>query len=234
MKRKVTAISLVCLQQSTWSFAPLYKARQPSDTIQSSISRLNYNPKDNDNTYESYTDDIPPFSKFESETSRKWRMENVRRLQKSLYSHTNQSENHSNLPYGSSIIRNLPALSSEETSTIIGKDITAILPGYQYVWNVHSSEHCHMFHSILASAPRGPWFFACLSSYDTFSDAPRYATLMRITDHRFQDEDGRIVLAVQAMDRLRVAKMSSPHLTFQTGDFHIWPETELVKEKLNS
>lgn len=238
MMYRLAAISLVCLQQSTlpWGFAPSSPSQTtPQNGVHSSSFHwhLNYNP--NDNPFESYTNDIPPFSEYESDSSRKQRMDMVRKLRKSFYAASNQSEDHSKLPgaspnmaYGSSVIRHLPVLTTQDVSEITSTEFTAMLPGYQYVWNIHSIMMSDMFHSILAR--EGPWFFACLSDYEF--GGPRYATLMRITDHRFEDEDGRIVLAVQAMDRLKVLQLSSPHMTFQNGDFQIWPEIELVREKL--
>lgn len=166
-------------------------------------------------------------------------MEMVKKIRKVFYSDTHPKEDHSKLPdrnappkiaYGSSMIHNLPALTTDDLHEITSKEIKAILPGHQYVWNIHSPQHTHLFHSILSK--EGPHFFACLSDYDQFSKKTQYATLMRICDHRFRDEDGRIVLAVQAMDRLRISKLSSSYISL-TGDFQIWPEIELVREKLS-
>ena len=134
-----------------------------------------------------------------------------------------------------SVIHDLPVLDIKDLSIITGNDAkkcNAMLPGYQYKWNIHLTDHIHMFHSILAKD--GQWFFACLSEYDIYNgDTTRYATLMRITDYRFMDEDGRIVLLVQAMDRLRVVDLSPSYL-IPTGDFQFWPEIELVRDNLNS
>jgi hypothetical protein len=236
---KFTAISLIF--QSTRGFAP--SSPSPYHTVKSirgGSSSLHYNPNDIDSFGSaSYSEEIRPFSDEESESVRKRRMEMVSKLRKAFYSDNHTKEDHSKLSgnarpkvaYGSSIISNLPALSPEDLYDITSNDMPAVLPGYQYVWNIHLPEHCHMFHSILAK--EGPWFFACLSEYNIFSDEPQYATLMRICDHRLRDEDGRIVLAVQAMDRLRVNKLSSTYMSIRTGDFQIWPEIELVREKLN-
>eukprot|EP00581_Thalassiosira_minuscula_P000908 CAMPEP_0183745118 /NCGR_PEP_ID=MMETSP0737-20130205/66077_1 /TAXON_ID=385413 /ORGANISM="Thalassiosira miniscula, Strain CCMP1093" /LENGTH=939 /DNA_ID=CAMNT_0025980777 /DNA_START=42 /DNA_END=2864 /DNA_ORIENTATION=- len=206
------------------------------------------------------------------------------------------------VPYGSSILRNLPTLTTSDG--IRGADASALLPGYQFVWNVHHPQHCHMFHSVL-SGP-APWYFAhvCLPSsssfaskkfsssakkndkeeehgekeeeermipVDTFSSSakkndkeeehgekeeeermipvdtfqsyndlqyelkqstdgkPLYGTLLRITDRRFRDEDGRIVLAVQAVDRLRVHDVSSAPGSFLCTDVQLSPEEELMR-----
>ena len=237
------AISLVCLHQSTWGFAPSYTTKHTTSPTsvrpRSHVEwQLNYNPNDVDSFGpDYYTDNVPPFSEYEDEASRKRRMEMVRKIRKAFYSNaqmedgTNPPHNNAKIEYGSSMIHNLPVLTAKDMEEITSKEVTAILPGYQYVWNIHSTEHCHMFHTILAKET--PRFFACLSKYDVLSDGPRYATLMRITDHRFQDDDGRIVLAVQAMDRLRVVDLTSPYMPIQRGDFQIWPEIELIREKLN-
>jgi hypothetical protein len=116
-------------------------------------------------------------------------------------------------------------LSTHDVSEIMSKDVTAILPGYQYVWNIHSARHIHIFHSILAND--GPWYFGCVAE-ELSSRNPICATLLRITDHRFLDEDGRIVLAVQGLDRCRVVGKHGA-----TSDLQIWPEEELVTDKLN-
>lgn len=235
---KFTAISLVCLKKSTWGFAPSYTTKSPTSVRNSVGWQLNYNPNDVDSFGPHYyTDNLPPFSEHEDEASRKRRMEMVRKIRKAFYSNahiddeTDLPDSNTKVEYGSSVIRNLPVLSTEDMKEITSKDVTAILPGYQYVWNIHSPEHSHMFHSILAK--EAPRFFACLSKYDVLSDEPRHATLMRIADHRVEDDDGRIVLAVQSMDRLRVVDLSSPYMPIQTGDFQIWPEIELVRENLN-
>ncbi len=58
-----------------------------------------------------------------------------------------------------------------------------------------------------------------------------YGTLLRITDRRFQDEDGRIVLAVQAIDRVRVQRLASlpGNSAMVLTDVELWPEEELVR-----
>lgn len=241
MINRITAITLACLPQSFGFAPPKSNNSWYGVRCRSSSWRLKYNPNDANAPSQSLIEDVPPFSEHESESARKRRMEMVRKLRATFYSDTHPKEDHLKLPdrntapklaYGSSMIHNLPVLTTEDLHEITSNDIKAILPGYQYVWNIHSSQHSHMFHTILAK-DEGPYFFACLSEYDPFSDRPQYATLMRICDHRFRDEDGRIVLAVQAMDRLRIKKLSSPYISFQTGDFQIWPENELIREKLS-
>ena len=74
---RFTAITLVCLQQSTWGFAPLHRAQNPN------TSRLNYGSSPEPDYY---TNDVPPFSKYESDSKRKQRMEMVRQLRKALVS----------------------------------------------------------------------------------------------------------------------------------------------------
>lgn len=76
---RFTAITLICLQQSTWGFAPLHRAQNPSPYT----CRLNYGSSPEPDYY---TNDVPPFSKYESESKRKQRMEMVRQLRKALVS----------------------------------------------------------------------------------------------------------------------------------------------------
>ena len=76
---RFTALTLIYLQQSTWGFAPPHKAQNPSPYF----SRLSYGSSPEP---EYYTNDVPPFSKHESESSRKQRMEMVRQLRKALVS----------------------------------------------------------------------------------------------------------------------------------------------------
>ena len=133
------------------------------------------------------------------------------------------------------------------------------LPGYQFVWNIHNPNHCHVFHSIL-SGP-APWLFAHvylptkksissssegnkgeenntldnIQSYNDIqgmlkcNDAPLYGTLLRITDRRFQDDDGRIVLAVQAIDRVRVHNVASLPGTNLHTNVQMSPEREVMR-----
>ncbi|KAL9190591.1 hypothetical protein ACHAXT_000297 [Thalassiosira profunda] len=213
--------------------------------------------------YARHHDDAPPFSDAESPQARARRMEMARELQKAFYRerepetpsssllHAPKPNGSSNYPYGHSAIRNLPTITSNDgIQSADGTAPSALLPGYQFVWNVHNAGLCHMFHSIL-SGP-APWYFAHVylpsassddeeesqidnvqSYYDIQqhlkSDAPLYATLLRITDRRFQDDDGRIVLAVQAIDRVRVNNVASLPGASLSTDVQLSPEEELMK-----
>ena len=55
-----------------------------------------------------------------------------------------------------------------------------------------------------------------------------YGTLLRITDRRFRDENGSIVLAVQAVERLRIHDVASVPGTYLRTDVQISPEEELT------
>ncbi|KAL3794314.1 hypothetical protein HJC23_012439 [Cyclotella cryptica] len=216
--------------------------------------RLHYNPNDNESPAFS-DDDAPPFSALESDISRARRMEMVRRLQKTFY-HDDSSSSASSKSQSSnsppSVFSGLPCLTTHDTFQIMQD---SILPGYQFVWNIHSPENCHMFHSILAKD--APWYFGCISlpplhkndepqgdievdkvkscrfiQRQLVDDSPLYATLLRITDHRFQDDDGSIALSVQAIDRCRVLRLSSS-MPFFSADLQIWPDVELVKDHLD-
>ena len=168
------------------------------------------------------------------------------------------------------------------------------------MWNIEKAEHCHMFHSILATNP--PWYVGHLylpngdslgngngvvggngggsgggngygdalggpsnanENVPSFIDAsqsymqiqnhlnkinnngiskndsnnnanknptpPLIGTLLRITDRRLQDTDGKMILAVQAIDKFRVENIvsTSPYLV---TNVEIWPEEEMVNE----
>jgi hypothetical protein len=58
-----------------------------------------------------------------------------------------------------------------------------------------------------------------------------YGTLLRITDRRFHDEDGRIVLAVQAMEKIRIHSVSSKPGTspYLCTDVQLAPDDELMR-----
>ena len=155
-----------------------------------------------------------------------------------------------NITCGCTALRNLPTLTSNDG--IESANELALLPGHQFIWNIYNPAHCHMFHSIL-SGP-APWYFVHVylpnfssaspdddgekpignfQSYKDIqcqlnSDRPLYGTLLRITDRRFQDEDGRIVLVVQAIDKVRVHNVASvPGISLT--DVQLSPETELMQ-----
>ena len=135
-----------------------------------------------------YNEDAAPFSELESDHDRARRMDMVRKLQKVFYKEPNsfassssvavassrvQSKPHANtLSYGHTSLRNLPTVTSYDG--IQTADSAAILPGYQFVWNIHNPQHCHMFHSIL-SGP-APWYFAHVFLPDSLSSATTTAT----------------------------------------------------------
>lgn len=179
------------------------------------------------------------------------------------------------LSYGHTSLRNLPTITSHDG--IQTADSAALLPGYQFVWNIHNPQHCHMFHSILSGS--APWYFAHVFLPDVSStttattttvaaessiteesatqtgeqrtiidniesynhiqselkkssqDGGLYGTLLRVTDRRFHDEDGRIVLAVQALDKIRIHKVSSKPGTspYLCTDVQLAPEEELMR-----
>ncbi|KAL7522469.1 hypothetical protein ACHAWX_007162 [Stephanocyclus meneghinianus] len=258
---RLIVLSFALLHQTTRGFTSFYRNSrhreyQPATSICSPSSQwhLRYNPSQDESPACS-DDDAPPFSELESETSRARRMEMVRRLQKTFYhdisssSGTSKAQD-SNSHGSSSVFFDLPSLTTHDTIQIM-RD--SILPGYQFIWNIHSPEQCHMFHSILAKD--APWHFGCISlpplhkndeniddivvdnmkscrfiQRQLIDDSPLYATLLRITDYQVQDEDG--ILSVQAIDRCRVLRLSSS-TPFFTADLQIWPDLELVKDHLD-
>ena len=190
----------------------------------------------------------------------------ARELQKLYYNNNDDDEQTSSfttqtssIPHASTVLRNLPTLTTRDG--IQNADETALLPGYQFVWNIYNPQHCHMFHSILSS--RAPWYFAHvylpnntpsnsesiegeknnvpIDSVQTYndiqaqlnSDSPMYATLLRITDRRFHDGDGSIVLAVQAIDRVRIHNIASLPGTNLRTDVQISPEREIMRSYFN-
>ena len=232
--------------------------------------------KENIEPPKNYNEDAAPFSELESDQDRARRMEMVRVLQKVYYNEASSSASLSSamttsssvqsnsdpntLSYGHTTLRNLPTITSHDG--IQTADSAAILPGYQFVWNIHNPQHCHMFHSIL-SGP-APWYFAHVflpgssSSATTSSAASEssdetptiditesyndiqyelkssqglYGTLLRITDRRFHDEDGRIVLAVQAIEKIRIHNVSSKPVTspYLCTDVQLSPDDELMR-----
>eukprot|EP00985_Skeletonema_marinoi_P026392 scaffold20449_cov129-Skeletonema_marinoi.AAC.1 len=232
-----------------------------------------------------YNEDAAPFSELESDQDRARRMEMVRELQKVYYKEPNSAASSSSstapaaaalspmqsstspntLSYGHTTLRNLPTITSHDG--IQTADSAAILPGYQFVWNIHNPQHCHMFHSIL-SGP-APWYFAHVflpgsssssattttavasesstqdETHPTIDNMESYngiqselnssqglhGTLLRITDRRFHDEDGRIVLAVQAIEKIRIHNVSSKPGTspYLCTDVQLAPDDELMR-----
>jgi hypothetical protein len=208
---------------------------------------------------ENYNDDAPPFSDAETPRDRARRMSLARELQSLFYKEEvphqqPAAQTNTKLPYGSTVLRNLPTLTTHDR--IKSADVSSLLPGYQYVWHIHSPQHCHMFHSIL-SGP-APWYIghvflpgstpsklkpsedeveiSIIDSMESYSDvqnrlrsgSPLYGTLIRITDRRFQDDDGSIVLAVQSIDRIRVHSVASVPGTYLSTDVQLSPEVELM------
>mmetsp|Transcript_6969 Transcript_6969/g.10813 ORF Transcript_6969/g.10813 Transcript_6969/m.10813 type:complete len:644 (+) Transcript_6969:30-1961(+) len=230
-----------------------------------------------------YNEDAAPFSELESDQDRARRMEMVRELQKVYYKEPSSASSSSSstapaaaalspmqsstspntLSYGHTTLRNLPTITSHDG--IQTADSAAILPGYQFVWNIHNPQHCHMFHSIL-SGP-APWYFAHVflpgsssssattavasesstqdETHPTIDNMESYngiqselnssqglhGTLLRITDRRFHDEDGRIVLAVQAIEKIRIHNVSSKPGTspYLCTDVQLAPDDELMR-----
>lgn len=199
-----------------------------------------------------YNDDAIPFTPMEGPADRVRRMEMVRSLQASYYSQPSSIPRASQLVYGSTFLRNLPLYQTLPGSGGTDGDTSAVLPGYQFVWDVHGSEESHMFHELLSG--KAPWYFGhvCLPSVgkENENDMPssrrieQYlkrgfsiaGTLMRVTDRRFQDDDGRIVITVQALEKFRFNSLSSNSGTsmYALADVELWPDEELVRSHLDS
>ena len=122
-----------CLQDAL--FDELFDDETSGNDSDKKLQLDNSPPKD-------YNDDAPPFSDFENPQDRARRMENARQLQKIFYTKeqpdgssalqqqqpdTSPTRSSSNPIYGSSVIYNLPTLTTHDG--IQNADKTALLPG---------------------------------------------------------------------------------------------------------
>ena len=177
-----------------------------------------------DDNKEESTEQINP-NDLETAEERAARMALVKQIQKSFYA-------------DSSGVR-------EETTTGSFDDVGlwrvqwTELPGYQNVLNVHVAHYTHMFQSVV-NGPR-PWYFGHLylpggsenlenEEYRLCgedSKQTQWGTLMKVSDYQQLDEDGRLLLIVQAVGKYRVTS-ATRHTPYSIAKVHVVPDRELI------
>lgn len=177
-----------------------------------------------DNNNEESTEQINP-NDLETAEERAARMELVKQIQKSFYADSTGAQ--------------------KETTTGSFDDVGlwrvqwTELPGYQNVLNVHVAHYTHMFQSIV-NGPK-PWYFGSLYlpggsenlENDEYrlcredSKQTRWGTLMKVSDYQQLDEDGRLLLIVQAVGKYRVTS-ASQHTPYSIAKVQVVPDRELI------
>lgn len=120
------------------------------------------------------------------------------------------------------------------------------LPGFQNCLNVHEAHYTHMFRTLL-NGPK-PWYFGhlYLEGGSANKDAPEYqlpddretrsefvtnssltGVLMRISDYETQT-DGRLTIAVQALERFEVLETSSVRRPYSAATVRLLPDEEAL------
>ena len=172
---------------------------------------------------------------LETAEERSARMELVRQIQKSFY-----RDDGSSAP-GTAAVSTVDAATGSVHNVPLWRVQWTELPGYQNVLNVHVAHYTHMFQSIVHGPP--PWLFGHLhlpggsdnltsEAYrlgDPDSRQTRWGTLMRISDFRQVEDDGRLLLIVQAVGRYRVESVgrdAPPYSVAETVELR--PDAELV------
>ncbi|EJK56449.1 hypothetical protein THAOC_23664 [Thalassiosira oceanica] len=203
----------------------------------------------------SNNDDVVPFGDNESKIDRMRRMEQVRQLQKIFYAQDDAApdvEQQKKFGYGSTVMRNLPTITTRD-----GVESEAILPGYQFVWSARKPQTCHLLHAVLASPAPWYFAFVHIPGdsesssvglrdqnslpdghqIDNFEasrdlqrgleSGPVAGTLLRVTDRRFNDEDGSLIVSVQAIERIKIHNARTG--SYITTDVQLAPERELMR-----
>jgi len=168
----------------------------------------------------------------ETPEERSARMELVRKLQKSFYQpddafKDSQDEESSTIPqqgqhqdeFNPNIIHHLPLWRVQWTE----------LPGFQNVLNVHVPHYTHMFRTMFGQKPEPPWYFGHLYLEDgsenlnnrdyaldpdpvtgeSRTKAELVGTLMQVVDYKENEEDGRLMLVVQGLEKFKVVNPSA-------------------------
>ena len=205
-------------------------------------SSNNYNPNDD-----------------ETPEERKARMDLVRKIQANFYSNNDDDSSIDNDdddddevhwlqrdPSNPTIINNLPLWRVQWTE----------LPGYQNVLNVHVPHYTHMFRKLVLQHPP-PWYFGHVFLHDGSANlnnpkyflphtsktngtfvkndewyAPTTGTLMQITDYTTLEEDGRLVLIVQAVGRIKILE-ATQHVPYAVANVQLQPDKELWKPNVD-
>ena len=205
----------------------------------------------------SNSDDVVPFGENESKIDRMRRMEQVRHLQKIFYAQDDGGgsdiDQQPKFGYGSTVLRNLPTITTRD-----GIESEAILPGYQFVWSATKPQTCHLLHAVLASPAPWYFAFVHIPGdseassverrdqnslpdghqIDNFeasrdlrrglASGPVAGTLLRVTDRRFNDEDGSLIVSVQAIERIKIHNVRTG--SYITTDVQVAPERELMRQ----
>jgi len=199
-----------------------------------SLLLSSYNPNDN-----------------ETEEERKKRMEKVRQIQANFYKSSDTTENEDNAVSSEptltnnnrqeewlrrdvndcSILHNVPLWRVQWTE----------LPGFQNVLNVHVAHYTHMFRKLIYERPK-PWLYGHVVLPDGSENLnnPNYflnpnknennvtytGTLMQITDF-VEQEDGRLTLVVQALERMKILEEAAQHVPYAVASkIQIDPDLE--------
>ena len=170
------------------------------------------------------TEQINP-NDLETAEERAARMQLVKQIQKSFYADASGAQ--------------------KETTTGTFDDVGlwrvqwTELPGYQNVLNVHVAHYTHMFQSVV-NGPR-PWYFGHLylpggsenlenEEYRLCgedSKQTRWGTLMKVSDYQQLDEDGRLLLIVQAVGKYKVTS-ATQHTPYSIAKVCLIPDRELI------
>lgn len=177
---------------------------------------------------------------LETAEERSARMDMVRQIQEAFY---RADEDGSGSAPGTAAVSAVDAATGSVGAVPLWRVQWTELPGYQNVLHVHAAHYTHMFQSIVRGPP--PWLFGHLhlpggsdhltsDEYrlgDPDSRQTRWGTLMRISDFRQMEDDGRLLLIVQAVGRYRVESVGRdgpPYSVAETVELR--PDAELVAE----
>ena len=177
---------------------------------------------------------------LETAEERSARMEMVRQIQEAFY---RADEDGSGSAPGTAAVSAVDAAAGSVRDVPLWRVQWTELPGYQNVLHVHVAHCTHMFQSIVHGPP--PWLFGHLhlpggsdnlnsDEYrlgDPDSRQTRWGTLMRISDFRQMEDDGRLLFIVQAVGRYRVESVGRdgpPYSVAETVELR--PDAELVAE----
>jgi hypothetical protein len=135
----------------------------------------------------------------------------IKQLQKSFY----MNEETANVPSkGNAVMKSVPLYRAEYTE----------LPGYQNVLHIHDPSDTIFFQKIIHSKGY-PKYFGHINKFSNSEDT--VGTLCQISDHRHIEEDGSLILIVQALERF-VVKDFVQELPYTIADLSVTPDEELI------